>query len=542
MRYWLVNSAIPMFVVLCGMSAGSTGCSKNPNPNDIDAKVEKGIKTKEALAMELAMSDRAAKNLLAKDPAAKEIAANDLPAKELVLPDLPKLPAQEIDAKEIDAKELPVDSQEAKKEKDTPKEIKKDKEPKKEPTKETKKEPPEPTEFLGKDFAYWLKQLKDRDPSKRDDAFKAVLMFGPKKAYEAVPEILTQLERHMAKKNPIEIDLAVRVNGIMALSTIFRYAQAPRPDEVHINRALVVYKACLRDPQIILKLRAVQGLPYLGAASHGLIDEVIVLAKNPSTWELRKEAIQTLALLASPDGKAPPHVKVMPVLRQHMDPKEEFSYLTRSTSVQAIAMLAQDKMPPELYKALEDPTVQVRLTALQSIAAVSRLLDAKKSLTVNEKKTIARQIGVHLETYLSGERDEILRIWTYATIMTVTKNCTKADLGSVVKTLTKTTDLAVKIQALTVISLCEDKGKPIAYDAVLPLIHEENLNLAGMAMAALISMRAAEAIPELKKIVDDKKPNEIRKETAEDAILALEYQVKMSKEKGEKDKKTPEKK
>ena len=543
MRYRLVSSAIPTFVVLCGMSVGLAGCAKDPNPSDHSAKVEKNVKTKEAVATELAPKGRPAPDLPVQDPAVKESPAADVPAKDLVIQEGPtKVPAQEIAVKEPDAKGLSVDPLETKKDKGITKEAIKDKEPKKDPGKEAKdpkKEVPVPelTEFLGKNFGYWRNQIKDKDPGKREEAMKAVLVFGPKKAYEAVPDILTQLERHLAKKNPENIDLAVRVNGIMALSAIFKYAQPPNPDPKHIERALPIFKASMNDPQVILKVRAVQGLPFLGPASHGLIEDVIKLVNLPITWEVRKEAIQTLAVMASPDGKGPPHPKVMPLLRLHMNPTEESSYSTRSSAVQAIAMLAQEKMPPELYKGLLDPTVQVRLTALQSITTVSVGLDTKKAMKDKDRVAIVE----HLETYLAGEKDEILQVWAHASIMTVIKSC-KKHLGPVVRTMTITTDPAVKMQALTVISLCEDKGKPIAYDSVLAMIHDENLGLAGAAMATLISMHAFEAIPDLKKIVDDKKEHEVRKDTAEDAILALEYQVKMTREKSEKDKKTPEKK
>src|SRR5437763_1009975 len=73
----------------------------------------------------------------------------------------------------------------------------------------------EPTEVMGKTFKEWTKEIHAFDPSRREEAMKAVLLFGPNKAYEAVPEILKELSKH--KLQPV--DLSVRVNGTMALST-----------------------------------------------------------------------------------------------------------------------------------------------------------------------------------------------------------------------------------------------------------------------------------------------------------------------------------
>src|SRR5262245_10282661 len=84
--------------------------------------------------------------------------------------------------------------------------------------KDGKGEQKEPTEFLGKSYDQWRADLNykaQKDPSKREAAMKAVLVFGLTKAGEAMPEIVADLERH---PKPV-IDLSVRVNGVMALNT-----------------------------------------------------------------------------------------------------------------------------------------------------------------------------------------------------------------------------------------------------------------------------------------------------------------------------------
>src|SRR2546430_50930 len=83
-----------------------------------------------------------------------------------------------------------------------------------------------------------LKKIHSVDPSEREIATKTILFFGPEKAYEAVPDILFELNRH---KGPVVIDLSFRVNGIQALSTIFRYKK--NPDQKLIDDAYALYRS-----------------------------------------------------------------------------------------------------------------------------------------------------------------------------------------------------------------------------------------------------------------------------------------------------------
>src|SRR5205085_1674202 len=95
--------------------------------------------------------------------------------------------------------------QDAKKDKDVGKDPKKDKDakdPKKDKDKD-KKPPPEVTEYLGHSFNDWKKKINDPDPSVRETAMKAMLIFGPDKAYSAVEDILQQLKRH-SEDTPVD--------------------------------------------------------------------------------------------------------------------------------------------------------------------------------------------------------------------------------------------------------------------------------------------------------------------------------------------------
>src|SRR5204863_9125792 len=97
------------------------------------------------------------------------------------------------------------------------------------------------TEFMGKTYDQWRKELKSLDPSRRETAMKAVLMFDMSRASEAVPEIIADLARHPKK---VTIDLGVRVNGTMALNTYFMHVakSGKTPDAKLADDALAIYR------------------------------------------------------------------------------------------------------------------------------------------------------------------------------------------------------------------------------------------------------------------------------------------------------------
>ena len=326
-----------------------------------------------------------------------------------------------------------------------------------------------PTEVMGKRFTDWVKEIHAVDPSRREEAMKTILLFGPDKAYEAVPEILKELSKH--KKFPV--DLSVRVNGTMALSTILRYKK--EPDPAHLKEALAIYKMFLGDSQAVMRVRAVQGLPVVGPLAREALDEVIKVAKDPSTWEVRKEGIQTLAMLAF-DAKGP-------------DPR----------------------VMAELRKSLDDPSAQVRLAALNAFTALSQAnLGTKEELFTTSK----------LNSLLQSEADKNVIIWTHVTIMALNKKVTKLHVESIVKML-KQPDVKTRLQSLQAISSLGPQAKPFAAKAVTEAANDVDSNVALSAIVALVRIEAVEAIPILQSIASDKKASQSLRDTADDAVDQL---------------------
>ncbi len=455
------------------------------------------------------------------------------------------------------------------------------------PGKESKAEPTEPTEYLGKSFDAWRKDITSDDPSKREMAMKAMLMFGLPKATEAMPDIIADLARH--KNTPL--DLSVRVNGVMALNTYFLHASKGKgPDPGVVKAALPVYKMFLKDSQVIMKERAVQGLQYMGTPARELLNDVIPLVRDGSTWELRKEAIPVMVSLAS-NEKGPGDAKAIAALRKSIDRDIEKSYVVRALAVQGLGVLGKDTVLVDLKKAMNDPAKEVRLAAVQAMAVGPKekaLLPLKDALADKAKEVRVAAVQCYgfagqasampelrnlldhtekemrlqtlntivnlkqhvypklqpkdltlkkLEQRAMEETDPIVYIWVHATIMTVTDNIDKKHISPVLQKL-KHKDAQVRVEALKVIAMCQDKARPFAYQAVLDAIDDKELNVAGPAIETLVHMRAYDAIPRLKLLMEDKKAPEALKEVAENAVDNLEL-LKGREKKDKSDKKTP---
>jgi HEAT repeat protein len=551
MRYWVTNWTVAIFVLVCGMSAGIVGCTKDPNNKDEDAKsiktstqvfAAKEIPAKKLPASNLDGNDPEEREVPSKDPSSQELPSQELPAKDFDAkdPNTNELPGKEFAAVEL----TPVLAQ-ATKTKDKTKGKETTKEPAKESTKEPKYEFKEPSEVAGKTFQEWLKLMKEtKDPVRREEAMKYITAFGPSKSHEALSEVIFQLNRH--KTEPNGVDLSVRVNGIMALATIYRQmamAKKDPPDKAHKD-AFAVFRYFLNDGQVIMRVRTVQGLPSLGPIARDAIPDVIKLTKDGITWEVRKEALQTLTIIAR-DANGVPDPKVMPELRNRA---KDISYVVRQTALEALAMLGAPKVPPELLKALnEDPVVQVRLKVLDLLGKLEKDMEDK------DRKIALKTVNAHL----SVEKDPILLIWTHGTIMTLMKKATSAHMYPVVNYV-KDKDPAVRVQALTMIGLGGKDAKPFALKEVLEELHKcvppENgkkfeypdLNVAVTAMKAAVGIHAFEAVPVLEKIHNDKKAPEFLEVNAGKALDAFDqlkaHLEEKDKKDKDKDKKTPDKK
>jgi hypothetical protein len=229
---------------------------------------------------------------------------------------------------------------------------------------------------------------------------------------------------------------------------------------------------------------------------------------------VRKEAIPVLAFLARPND---PKGIAMPVLKRRYTKDNETSYLVRATAVEAIGILAEPGVPPQLINALGDISGQVRLSALQSLA--SRAL--RDQLAGQEKIALDR-----LKKYLAEEKDATLRMWTHAAIMTINKKVDKANIDAI-KQYIHASELPVQLTCLQLLSLGGPDAKPHAIKEVRGLVEaamrekakDTEITVGIQAIQTLVAMKAYECRSLLKAITDDKNSHD----NLHNASVAAQY-------------------
>jgi HEAT repeat protein len=342
----------------------------------------------------------------------------------------------------------------------------------------------EMTEFQGRSFKEWQNDIKkDKDPSKREFAIKSVLQFGPDKAYEAVSDIIVELKKH---NNPKPVDLSVRVSGTMVLSTIFKYKKDPDPK--YLKEAVAIYKTFLKDEQMMMRIRAVQGLVYLGPTSRDAIPEVITMAKEPATWEARKEAIQILGMIGYED-KGGPKVYVM----------------------------------AEVFKALNDNSFQVRIAAIKSTAALA--------MKAEPMAPVKNQARLKFLAAIEGDPDKHVVLAAHLAYMTLEGKVTPAHLNPMLKIL-KDDNAEVRLDALQNIGMLGKDAKG-AIPKVIESISDPEVTVAASAIAVLANIDAENSHALFVRINNSKTHPEAVRAAAGNA-LAIQEMMAKNKKKAEK--------
>jgi HEAT repeat protein len=409
-----------------------------------------------------------------------------------------------------------------------------------------------PTEIAGKSFDQWRAEAKSNDPARREVAYKTICLFGPK-AYEVVPDIIADLSRHPIKA---KIDLSVRVNGMMALSTIFRYTE--KPDQKLIDAALPLYKAGMTDSQVIMKMRAVQGIIFLGPSARTALGDVIVLARDGATWELRKEAVQVIIMMA-PDGKGKVDNKfVLPALKKAA--ADDVTYPVRVIAMQGLGLLGNESNMIDFTKAIkEDPSKEVKLAAITSMANAGKkkaLVPLRKLLDESPDKEIRLQVlnafsalKDEIDWKFKGEpnlkaiievskfdKEPIVRIWANATLINGTGDFNHLD--PVLKLLATHKEATVRHATLQVIALGGERSKSRALKPVEAAVGDPEIAVAVAAVETLVHMRAFESTPMLRDITKDMKARDELKDAADVALQNFDLiKANEKKEKEKKDKK-----
>jgi HEAT repeat protein len=366
------------------------------------------------------------------------------------------------------------------------------------PTKET-----EINEIAGKNLSQWIEEIHTSDPSKREHAMRMVIGFGQAKSQKAAPAIIEELKKHKPSTGS-SIDLSVRIAGTVALGTILTYVEAdPKqsanikvPDHEQVKKAVELFKGLCKDEQVIVRTRAVQALARVGPEALSALDEVIHVAEDKATWEARQAGLQTLMILALVKEKQ---------LEREKPP-----------------LPLPDKILSTFYKRLDDNSMQVRITAAQSLA----------QFTLPPKSNQHAVLLKNLTKVTTKDAEPAVRIMGHLALMTIklkTDGNKKVDpdhLAAVAKMLDNA-DPSVRIQAAQALAMIGPLALPVSKNLIGKLLDDkEDTNVVGSCIVALVQMEATEAVPVLERMAKDPKQPEAIKQAAVDACDAIKNPAK----------------
>lgn len=332
---------------------------------------------------------------------------------------------------------------------------------------------PKAEEIGGKSLPEWIKEIPHKDRSRSENAIRTVLLFGPERAYEAVPVLLRELAKHTSTT---PLDQSVRVNCIMALGAVLGGVKDAEPR--HLKEAVGLLGRALRDNQAYVRYRAAQSLGQIGPDSRPAVPELITMVKDPSTWEARQAAAQALGAICSDnEDKLGPPVNVQQAL----------------------------------FGALNDSAHQVRLAAVRSLT----LLGAPANPD-HKAKLLSSLNAVALK-----DPEPTIQIWAHMAIMSASHEVTPEHLNPIAKKL-QHPEVATRVQAAQALGAIGLKAKATVPALAAALRDEEPVVVLWSAMAlGRMDLAAARAVPALEEVAKDAQRPEPVRRAARDALTAI---------------------
>lgn len=334
--------------------------------------------------------------------------------------------------------------------------------------KDEKKDGSSITEIGGRTLDEWIKDINHKDPGRRATALSTILMFGPDRAYEALPAILEQMGRS------VTLDVSVRVNGATALGLIL--GSAREADPKHVREAVKILQRLCSDTQAIVKFRAVQALGRIGDEAKAAIPNVLPVLKDTLACEARQAAAITLGQIAIDKDKGP-----------------------------SLLVLK------ELFAALGDHAAQVRLAAIQSLTWLGAPADPKAQ----------QSLLAALDPVANKDIEPTVRLWAHMAMMSITRRIDAEHIAPIVKMMDHP-EVPVRIQVAQALGTIGPKAKS-GIPALVAHLTDKDPGVIMVCIWALGRMEdnATLAVPHLEKIVSAPDMPDAIKDTAKEAIKQI---------------------
>jgi HEAT repeat protein len=284
-------------------------------------------------------------------------------------------------------------------------------------------------EIGGKNFKQWMDDLKSPDASTREEAIRAVVLFGFD-APKAVPELVKRLQ---------DFDSSPRVRAAIALSMI----DVRKEDVPSVVQALG--QRLQEDPQAIVRYYAATTLHYFGESARGALPGLVKGVNDRSTWEIRHACI--IVLRAA----------------------------TRDTTGSQLTGTQLASVEHALIEALRDTTYQVRLEAIMTMISIGRPNDPILYSAV--KKALEDRLV---------DRDQTVKVWAYAALMAMEDSVDKKHLQATIKFLTHK-EAKVRTNAARALGSLGTRAKG-AESALVDTLGDKEATVVGAAAWALTQM------------------------------------------------------
>jgi len=331
-----------------------------------------------------------------------------------------------------------------------------------------------PREIHGKSVEQWIKEIHSKDRSKGETAIQTVLMFGPERAYDALPVLIAELKRNTSFLN---VDVSIRVNATLAIGVILSGTKSPDPDLV--KDAVLVLNRMLGDNQEIVRYQAAEALAKLGPAAKSAIPLLLAALRDPNTWKTRQAAAAALGFVALDKNEPSPNVS------------------------------------EALLKALNDSAAQVRVAALQSLANLGRLSSAKKKA----------QIIATIMAKAEYDPEPSVRIWAHMGAMNIAEKVTDAHVSAIAAVLGGA-DVMGRVHAAQALGMIGPRAKK-AISRLTDTLDDKQDEVVMECIKALANMKdtAAAALPALQGLAKDTSRHPVLRQAAQHAIDIISGKV-----------------
>jgi HEAT repeat protein len=314
--------------------------------------------------------------------------------------------------------------------------------------------PEYPSEFEGKTLSQWMADLKHEDPGIREEAIRAVVVFGP-----AGPDLVSALIVRCK-----DGDASPRVRAVQALGILELQKKEDIPRVVEALALRVV-----NDSEHVVRFQAAASLSRYPEHLKPVIPSLVRGTEMGGCWDARRLCVILLAHAG----------------RVEKGPADPRAVLALTNAL------------------IRENSVAVRLEAIQGLGYLGKTNDQPVQLRAENE----------LQKLAAG-RDRVLSIWALVTLMEL-DHPSEPIIQGIVKQL-KAPEFRIRIQAARALGVIGPRARKAVPDLIDMLDDKEESAVQAACMALSYIGRtdrpnevcaAAAAIPKLTDLLQDKNPN-----------------------------------